>query len=186
MTDGKISWNSVIGVIGLVLTGIGLVITVSFGVYDRWPSSPATAALPPAEVLSNPAVSSASQLSSAPISTFSSALPPADPGVAKTSLSNASSPMEPRDIQPSFPCDLPATRYQAFEHAICNSPLLSGADLALEATYISARKRATIQQRAWLKTEQRSWMGSRSQCQDDECLLSLYQQRSAELTNLFR
>jgi uncharacterized protein YecT (DUF1311 family) len=80
-------------------------------------------------------------------------------------------------VAPSFDCDKARTNV---EHMICNSPQLAKADAAMGSLYISALQSA--QDVKAFKDEGSAWLQQRNQCQDEACLVDMYQMRVNQLS----
>lgn len=92
----------------------------------------------------------------------------------------ASAPMPP-DVGsgPSFSCSHVT---KATEKAICASPKLSRLDLDLAEAFTEVWTAANDQQRADLKSKQRTWLAERARCgRDPGCIGQMMKQRTAEL-----
>lgn len=78
---------------------------------------------------------------------------------------------------PSFDCSKASV---GSERLICSSKELSAADVALAQAYRSARTAST--DKKWLQEQQNEWRRTaRDACSDVQCMLSVYEQRIAEL-----
>ena len=80
----------------------------------------------------------------------------------------------------SFDCALASSR---IENAICASPKLSKLDSDLEPSYLSVLGDSKNPEA--IKAAQRTWLkDTRDQCQDEACLVTVYQQRIAALDSV--
>lgn len=190
-----------------MVTLLGTLSAVAFGVYDRYaggtaaspsPAStsvvqstaPAVQSAPSGGVLGAIVDSGAPPPQAVEVSTPQTADLAARPGYSAQAeppavVQQAPAAREPSfavpHAGPSFSCTLPPQRYSRQERAICASPELASADLELGRVYAQARQRGNAQQSARMKTDQREWMRSRDRCVDDACLLALYERRIAIL-----
>lgn len=191
--DAMKAGEGILGRTAVIVSILVGVVTVAASIYDRIPAkvpTPDRAGYTLPDTGGEPMRSAPAGLHALPVAQPVAEAAGRGGGQASSSQSpgtdSGGAAPDARRVAPSFPCDSIDHAYQPVELAICNSDALALADRALATAYAEARRRADPRQKTTLRTLQRDWMSSRSACTDDDCLLAMYQQRTAELSGLHR